>query len=52
MMKVYDLSSQEVDVVWDSIDIDKSGSVDIKEFTRKLEHYGVKNRSREEMIIT
>lgn len=51
-MKVYDLSSQEIDVIWDSIDVNKSGSIDIAEFTRKLEHYGVKNRSREEMIIT
>jgi hypothetical protein len=32
--------------------MDKSGKIDIREFTRKLEHYGVRNRSREELIIT
>ena len=39
-------------MIWDSLDINKSGSIDILEFSRKLEHYGVRNRSREEMIIT
>ncbi len=52
MMKVYDMTVQEIDVVWDSLDIDKSGSIDYKEFARKLEHYGVRNRSKEEIIIT
>lgn len=52
MMKLHDLSTQEIDVVWDALDVDKSGQIDYKEFSRKLEHYGVRNRSREEMIIT
>jgi hypothetical protein len=34
------------------MDHDKSGTITFKEFQRKLEHYGVKNRSREEFILT
>ena len=52
MLKIYDLTVQEIDVVWDALDVDKSGSIDYKEFARKLEHYGVRNRSKEEILIT
>lgn len=51
MLKIYDLSAQELDVLWESFDADRSGSIDYKEFVRKLERYGVRSRSREETII-
>lgn len=50
-MKIHDLSLAEIDVIWDCFDYDKSGSIEYKEFARKLERYGVKNRSREEHLI-
>lgn len=51
MLKIYDLTAQELDVLWSSFDSDRSGSINYKEFSRKLERYGVRNRSREETII-
>ena len=50
-MKLSDLTRNEFDIIWDSLDTDKSGEVDYKEFCRKLERYGVRNRSKEEIII-
>lgn len=51
MLKIYDLSAQELDVLWNSFDADRSGTINYREFSRKLERYGVRNRSREETII-
>ena len=31
--------------------MDRSGGIEYKEFVRKLERYGVRNRSKEEIII-
>lgn len=45
------LSPKEEQVVWQALDVDKSGTVDFGEFQRKLEHYGVRNQSREEFIF-
>jgi Ca2+-binding EF-hand superfamily protein len=51
MMHVYNLNPSEIDIVWNSLDVDKSGTIDLKEFSRKLERYGVRNVSKEETII-
>jgi Ca2+-binding EF-hand superfamily protein len=51
MMNVHDLKKNEIEIVWDSLDVDKSGTIDLKEFSRKLERYGVRNVSKEETII-
>lgn len=51
MLRVYDLAEKELDVLWNTLDADRSGSISIREFCRKLERYGVRNRSREEHII-
>ena len=50
-MKLTDLTSKECDILWDSLDTDKNGAVEYKEFCRKLERYGVRNRTKEEIII-
>lgn len=52
LMRVHDLQPQEISVVWDALDIDKSGYVEFSEFNRKLELYGVRTRSSEEVILT
>jgi Ca2+-binding EF-hand superfamily protein len=52
MMQVHDLSGQEIDVIWEALDIDKSGTVEFSEFNRKLEMYGVRTRSKEEVILS
>lgn len=50
-MKLTDLTSKECDILWDSLDTDKNGAVEYKEFCRKLERYGVRNRTKEEIVI-
>lgn len=45
------MTNKEIDIIFKAIDADDSGTIDVKEFSRKLEHYGVKTRSREEVII-
>lgn len=50
-MKLNDLTQNEFNIVWDSLDADKSGEVDYNEFCTKLERYGVRNRTKEEIII-
>jgi Ca2+-binding EF-hand superfamily protein len=45
------LSHQEIEIVWKSLDYDHSGGIEYKEFVRKLERFGVRNRSKEEIII-
>ena len=50
-MHLSDLTQKEFDILWDSLDADKGGTVDYREFARKLERYGVRNRTKEEIII-
>lgn len=51
-MRIYDLDTHEQNAIWEAIDVDRSGSISLEEFARKLELYGVRNQSREEMIFT
>lgn len=39
-------------MVWDALDLDHSGYIEFAEFNRKLEMYGVRTRSTEELILT
>lgn len=48
---VNDLSVKEFEILWNSLDFDNSNSIDYKEFSRKLEQYGVKNLGKEEFIL-
>ena len=50
-LRVYDLLPKEFDILWASLDTDRSNTVQYGEFVRKLERYGVKNLSREEFIL-
>ena len=50
-LKLDDLTPKEVDIIWGSLDADKSGEVDYGEFCRKLERHGVRSRTKEEIII-
>jgi len=50
-LRVYDLSHREAEILYNSLDNDRSGSIDYREFVRKLEQYGVKNLGREEFIL-
>lgn len=51
-MRIEDLSTRAIDVLWNSLDIDNSGKISVNEFLLKLERYGVKNRTLEEQILT
>jgi Ca2+-binding EF-hand superfamily protein len=51
MMKISDLSLQEVDMLMLSLDVDSDGSIQYKEFLRKLSRHGVRNRTSEEQIV-
>jgi len=51
MLKVQDLSNQEVDVLMGSVDVDSDGSIRYKEFVRKLSRHGIQSRTSEEQII-
>ena len=48
---IQDLTMREFEILWDSLDTDKSGTIDYREFIRKLEQYGVKNLGKEEFIL-
>jgi hypothetical protein len=50
-MHVFDISPTEMDVLWNSLDNDASGGICYHEFIRKLERFGVQNRSQDETII-
>lgn len=50
-LRIYDVTTKEFDILWDSLDSDHSGTIDYREFVRKLEQYGVKNLSKEEFIL-
>jgi Ca2+-binding EF-hand superfamily protein len=51
MLKITDLSNNEIDILMGSIDVDKDNYVQYKEFVRKLSRHGVKNRTTEEQVI-
>ena len=51
MLKVSDLSNQEMDVLMGSIDVDTDGYIRYREFVRKLSRHGVKSRTSEEQIV-
>lgn len=51
MMRITDLSQDEIDILMQSIDTDNDGYVRYKEFVRKLSRHGVKSRTTEEQII-
>lgn len=46
-----DLSEKEIDVLMRSIDIDGDGSIQYKEFTRKLQRCGLRSLSAQEMLV-
>lgn len=50
-LRIYDVTTAEFEILWESLDADHSGTIDYKEFVRKLEQYGVKNLSKEEFIL-
>ena len=50
-LRVTDITQRDFEVLWKSLDADDSGSIDYKEFVRKLEQYGVKNLGHEEFIL-
>lgn len=50
-LRIYDMTTKEFEILWESLDADHSGTIDYKEFVRKLEQYGVKNLSKEEFIL-
>lgn len=51
LLKVADLSSQEIDLLLNSCDYDGDGNIGYKEFVRKLSRHGVKSRTPEEQIL-
>jgi Ca2+-binding EF-hand superfamily protein len=51
LLKISDLSNQDVDVLMLSIDVDSDGYIRYKEFVRKLSRHGVRSRTSEEQII-
>ena len=50
-LRLYDITPEEIDVLWRNIDVDNSGDIDYREFVRKLERYGLRNIGREENIL-
>ena len=51
ILKITDLSNQEIDVLMHSVDVDSDGYIRYKEFVRKLSRHGVSSRTPEEQII-
>lgn len=51
MLKIADLSQQEIDILMGSIDVDSDGYIRYKEFVRKLQRHGVHTKTSEEQII-
>jgi Ca2+-binding EF-hand superfamily protein len=51
LLKVADLSNQEIDLLLNSCDYDGDGNIGYKEFVRKLSRHGVKSRTPEEQIL-
>ena len=51
MLKVYDLSTHEVDLLMSSLDTGGDGGISYKEFVQKLSRHGIRSRSTEEQII-
>lgn len=51
LLKITDLSQQELDILLAAIDSDSDGFVRYKEFVRKLSRHGVKSRTPEEQIL-
>lgn len=45
------MSSQDVDVLMQSLDVDNDGIIKYREFLRKLTRHGVRSRTSEEQII-
>ena len=50
-MGLGDLTNAEVDMVMRSIDVDGDGSIQYKEFTRKLQRCGLRSLSAQEMLV-
>lgn len=48
MLKVQDLTNEEIDVLIGSVDVDNDGAIRYKEFVRKLSRHGVRSRTSEE----
>ena len=44
-------TNEETNMLWQSLDADNSGGVDYFEFVRKLERFGLQNKSSDEMLI-
>ena len=51
LLKIGDLSQQEIDLLVNSCDYDADGFISYKEFVRKLSRHGVKSRTPEEQIL-
>ena len=45
------LSNNEVEILWEALDVNRNQLVDAKEFAYKLERFGLKIHTREEHII-
>ena len=51
LLKISDISQQEMDVLLSACDYDSDGFIRYKEFVRKLSRHGVKSRTAEEQIL-
>lgn len=51
LLKISNLSQNELDLLIASIDVDSDGSIRYKEFVNKLSRHGVRSRSPEEQIL-
>lgn len=51
-LHINNLSMDQLRCVWNSLDTDKSGSISVSEFCKKLEFFGVRNLSTNEAILT
>ncbi len=51
LLKVTDLSNQEIDILMSSLDTSGDGYVSYQEFVHKLSRHGIRSRTTEEQII-
>lgn len=45
------MSNNELEILWEALDINRNQLIDLKEFAYKLERFGLKVHTREEHII-
>ena len=44
-------SQNEIDILWDALDVSNDENISLREFTLKLERFGLKSHTKEEHII-